>query len=139
MRRILATTTEQSWQAELAMTALRVFAGASLSLAHGLGKLPPSPRFVATVDRLGFPEPELFAWAAGLSETVGGALLALGLLTRPSALFVAITMAVAAFGLHGPDPFADKEHALLFAVIALVFLVRGAGRWSLDHRIAPRT
>ncbi|HYE95907.1 MAG TPA: DoxX family protein [Rubricoccaceae bacterium] len=119
--------------ADLGLLLLRVVAGLMLAFAHGVNKLPPSERFLASVDRLGFPLPEVFAWAAGLAEFIGGILLALGLLTRPSAFFIACTMATAAFLRHAADPFTDKEKALLFLVIALFFLIAGSGRFGLDE------
>lgn len=117
---------------DLALLVLRLFTGLALALAHGAGKVPPSERFVSGVEALGFPAPLLFAWAAGLSEFAGGFLLAAGLFTRPAALMVLITMLVAAFRRHAPDPFADKEKAFLYAAIALVFLIAGGGRLALD-------
>lgn len=124
--------------ANLGLTLLRVFAGAALMLAHGLGKMPPSERFVGGVEKLGFPLPGLFAWAASLSEFAGGALLALGLLTRVAGFFVAFTMAVAAFGVHLYDPFGKKELALMYLFIALLFMLKGAGDWSLDSFIREK-
>jgi putative oxidoreductase len=115
----------------LGLTLLRIFTGIGL-MTHGIGKIPPSEQFVGGVANLGFPLPQVFAWAAGLSEFAGGALLILGLLTRPTAFFVAFTMAVAAFGVHLNDPFAKKEMALLYFFIALAFLFMGANYWSVD-------
>jgi putative oxidoreductase len=115
----------------LGLLALRVFTGIGL-ITHGYTKIPPSAQFVEGVGKLGFPAPQVFAWAAGLSEAAGGALLIVGLLTRPSAFFVLFTMAVAAFGQHAADPFATKEKALLYGFIALFFLLAGAGEWSVD-------
>lgn len=139
-RRLFAVTVERSLLAELAVTALRVFYGLALALGHGLSKLPPSERFVGGVGEMGFPAPTLFAWAAALSEFGGGLLVALGLFTRLGALGIAGTMAVAAFIRHAQDPFGDKELALVYFVVALVFLVRGAGKFSVDYLMAgPRT
>lgn len=112
---------------------LRVFAGFSMAFAHGLGKLPVSAKFIGGVENLGLPAPELFAWAAALSEFLGGILVAMGLLTRPSALFLTITMLVAAFGTHLADPFGRKEKALLFAVAFVFVMLQGGGKYSLDH------
>lgn len=117
---------------------LRVFAGLALAFGHGFGKLPPSTGFVEGVGEMGFPLPALFAWAAAIAEFAGGLLLATGLLTRPSSLLIFFTMATAAFIRHAPDPFSDKEKALLFLFIALLFLMAGAGRYSLDALLARR-
>lgn len=91
---------------------------------------------------MGFPLPALFAWAAALSELGGGLLLAIGLLTRPAALTVLITMLVAAFVRNAGAPFGDRELALLYGIAALLFLLAGAGRYSLDaqlrRKVGPR-
>lgn len=59
-------------------------------------------------------------------------LLAVGLATRFAALALAITMGVAAFVVHGADPFGRKEMALLYLCIYLFVLLVGPGRYSLD-------
>ena len=117
---------------------LRVFSGVAMALAHGLGKLPPSAGFIHATAEMGFPFPAMFAWLAALSEFGGGLLLALGALTRPSALFVGITMAVAAFIRHAPDPFGRKELALLYLAIMVAFALIGAGRYSVDGWLRRR-
>ena len=117
---------------------VRLFAGLALAFGHGLGKLPPSPGFVEGVGAMGFPLPGLFAWAAAVAEFAGGLLLAAGLLTRPASLLIFFTMATAAFIRHAPDPFSGKEKALLFLFVALLFLLAGAGRYSLDALLARR-
>ena len=86
---------------------LRAFTGLSLAFAHGIGKIPPSERFIEGVSKLGFPLPALFAWAAGSSELLGGVFLAAGFMTRPAAFFVAFTMGVAAFIRHASDPYSN--------------------------------
>ncbi len=116
----------------IGLALLRIFTGLALAFGHGLGKIPPSAGFVEGVGKLGFPVPEFFAWAAGLSEFAGGILLAVGLLTRPAAFFILITMLVAALIRHAADPFAVKEKALLFAGIALLFVLVGAGKYGVD-------
>lgn len=125
-------------QHAVATTLLRVFVGLTMAFGHGLGKMPPPPQMVEGVTAMGFPMPEVFAWLAALSEFAGGILLALGLLTRPAALFMAITMAVAAFMVHAADPFSTKEMALLYLVTSVFFVIHGAGRWSADHFISQK-
>jgi putative oxidoreductase len=74
-----------------------------------------------------------------LSEFVGGLLLALGLLTRPAATFVLITLTVAAVDIHSGDPFAKRELALAYAVVALSLMLGGGGRYSLDRALFWRS
>lgn len=118
--------------ADLGLTALRAVTGLSLALAHGLRKLPPSDGFVSRVGEMGFPAPELFAWGATAAEVGGGILLAVGLLTRPAALLIALNMLVVTLLAHAGDPFGDRELGLLYGAIALAFVFLGAGRYSLD-------
>lgn len=125
----------ESLVANFGLLALRVFAGLSLSLAHGMQKFPPSDGFVSGVAAMGFPVPYLFAWMTTLTETFGGIALALGLLTRPVALFIVINLSVASFVRHAPDPYRVKELPLLFLAIAVMFLCVGAGRFGLDRMI----
>lgn len=134
MKKLLfAITPEKSLFNETALTLLRVAAGLLMAGLHGFGKVPPSEKFIGGVESLGFPAPVLFAWLAGLAELAGGLFLAVGFLTRPSALLLAITMFVAAFGKHLSDGWDVKELSLIYLCIALVFVFRGAGRISVDR------
>lgn len=128
----------ESIRANVGLAILRVFVGLSMALGHGLGKIPPSERFVAITGDLGFPVPEFFAWMAALSEFGGGLLLALGLLTRPGAFFIWFTMLVAAFFQHAADPFSTKEMAFLYLVITGMFVVIGSGKYGVDPLIRSR-
>lgn len=114
---------------------LRIFAGLAMAFSHGLKKIPPSEKFIASVSGLGFPAPDFFAWAAGLSELVGGIFIAIGLFTRPSAFFLTITMFVAAFMRHGDEAFGAQEKALLYAVLAILLIIQGPGKYSFDWMI----
>lgn len=133
---------------DLGLTALRLSTGLLLALGHGFSKvyaenrLGPDKGLVNMVSDLGFPAPTAFAWAAALTEFVGGLLIAAGLLTRPAAAALAFNMIVAAFMQHGGDPWtagpgqASKEMALLYLAPAILLLLVGAGRVSADHVIA---
>jgi putative oxidoreductase len=126
-----------SLRADVGDLVLRGFAGLSLALAHGAAKLDAArfQDFVGGVEKLGFPVPTFFAWAAVLSEFAGGLLLAAGLLTRPAAFLIACTMAVAAFRVHAGDPYSVRELALVYLAIAICYLLKGTGRLSVDHVI----
>ena len=74
--------------------------------------------------------------AAGILEVVGGALMALGLFTRPVAFILSGEMAVAYFRQHAPRgvwPILNGgELAVLFCFIWLLFVATGPGPWSID-------
>ena len=120
---------------DIGLLILRVGVGLAMALAHGLGKIPPSQGFIEATAGMGFPIPVLFAWAAALSEFLGGLLIAIGLATRPAALMLAFTMATAAFVAHGPDPFSDKEMAFVYLVASLTLVATGAGRYAVDRAL----
>lgn len=119
--------------ANAGLAILRIFAGVSLALSHGTGKLPPSEGFIDSAAKLGFPMPALFAWGAGFSEFLGGIFLAIGLFTRVSSFFIACIMLVALLGVHRADSFDKQELAFLYFFIALAFLLKGSGDWSTDR------
>jgi putative oxidoreductase len=103
--------------------------------AFGGYGLEATGQFFAT--KLGLPAS--FALIAGLIEFVGGFALAFGLATRAVAALVFAVMAVAAVQVHLPAGFfwtsGGFEYPLLWAVTALVFAIRGGGRYSLDALI----
>ena len=122
----------------IALAGLRIFAGLSIAFGHGMGKVPPSDGFIGSVGKMGIPFATFFAWSAGASELFGGILLALGLFTRPSAFFLAMTMCVAAFIRHGDDPFSGKEKALLFLMVFILYLLVGSGKYGLDNYLRKK-
>jgi putative oxidoreductase len=65
-------------------------------------------------------------------------LIVLGLITRPTSLFVAGHFVFVVFLAHAGDAFRQRELALFFLVGALLFLLAGAGRYSVDALIRGR-
>ena len=82
-------------------------------------------------------------WFGGFLEVVGGALLALGLFTRPVAFLLSGEMAVAYFQFHAPGGFWPAVNggtaAALYCFVWLYFSAAGAGPWSLDARLTKGT
>ncbi len=135
--------TAQNSSTALAGPALiRLSAGLLLALLHGWRKVVAAYgyfvhghewRFIETVADIGFPAPVLFAMLSTLAEFVGGLLLAVGLLTRYVAFFVLFNMAVAVY--RNATRGSLNELALMYALIALAFLIHGGGAFSLDARL----
>ena len=73
------------------------------------------------------------------AEFFCGLLLLLGLGTRLSSIPLFITMFVAGFVVHGADPFARKEKALMYLLIYLAIFLMGGGKYSLDNLIKKKS
>jgi putative oxidoreductase len=123
------------------LAVLRVMAALML-VQHGVQKwlgllLPPDRQWGGT--------PELLSRTgiAGTLEIVGGALLAVGLLTRPVAFLLSGLMAAAYFLAHapqGPWPILNRgELAALYCFVFLALWALGPGRFSVDALLAGRT
>jgi putative oxidoreductase len=123
---------------------LRVAAGALL-IPHGMQKLfgsfggPGMSGFIATLRKVGYPMADLWGWMIALLEFGGGILLVIGLFTRPVALLVLIFMLEAARFHLGVGGFfwtaRGNEYPLLFAVVALMLMIRGGGPYSIDAKM----
>jgi putative oxidoreductase len=113
---------------------------AALFISHGVQKLfnfPPSPTNIPIATFLSLD------WFAGVLELVGGALLIVGLFTRPAAFLLSGEMAVAYFMVHAPKSFFPLvnrgESAILFCFIFFYLIFAGPGPWSLDWKIFKRS
>ncbi len=129
--------------APLAEPLIRVAAGLFL-MPHGAQKLfgwfggygiDETGAFFITVYSL----PSYLAVIAGVIEFFGGLLLALGLATRPAAALITGMMAVVVVHVHWSQGFFwtqnGVEYPLMWGIIAFAYLLRGGGRYSLDHII----
>lgn len=88
-------------------------------------------------------QPKWLAYAAAVSEFGGGILLMLGFATRFAAVFVAATMGVAAFKVHG-HAFAlsaqppGMEYALTLMIVAIGLVFTGPGAFAVDRLFMRR-
>ena len=90
------------------------------------------------VAKLGLPAS--LAVMAGIIEFFGGLLFAAGAATRPIAALVFGLMAVAVVEVHLPAGFfwtdGGYEYPLMWGIVALSYVIRGGGRYSVDALIA---
>jgi len=117
---------------------VRLLSG-GMMLTHGIPK----------IDRLMGEGPVKFADPFGLgpeislvlvlfAEVACSILLMIGFKTRLATLPLMFTMLVAAFYVHGADPFGEKELPLLFFTVFGSILISGAGTYSVDQAIGGR-
>ncbi len=116
---------------------LRIVAGL-LFLAHGIVKLFGFPPGAMP----GAQEPLTLLGVAGIIELIAGALIMLGLFTRPAAFIAAGEMAVAYWMMHAPRgiyPVANMgDAAILYCFIFLYIAAAGPGAFSLDAAMRPK-
>jgi putative oxidoreductase len=116
-----------------ALSILRIITGL-LIIQHGMGKLLGFPVLPAYAN----VQPLSLIGAAGFIELIGGALLILGLWTRPVAFIVAGEMAFAYFIGHFPKGFLPLINggtlAILYCFTCLYLSTAGAGPWSIDAK-----
>lgn len=121
----------------LGLLILRI-GGGGMMLTHGWGKLN---MLMSGADQ--FPDPlgvgpQLSLILAVFAEFLCSILLILGAGTRLVAMPLLFTMFMAAFIIHGDDPFQKQELALLYGTIYLALILNGAGRFSLDHAVGSK-
>jgi putative oxidoreductase len=133
--------TDRSWSGPV----LRLSAGVIFT-AHGAQKLfgwfggyglEGTGQYMAS---LGLEPGYLMALLAGSAEFFGGLALLLGLLVRPAALVLALTMVVAIVSAHLPNGLflsnGGYEFGLALLAMSVVLAVQGGGRFALDTRLA---
>ncbi|GLK71972.1 DoxX family protein [Ancylobacter dichloromethanicus] len=112
------------------LSLLRI-ASALLLLQHGTTKVLGFPATQMTGVDLTSPP-----GIAGIIELVGGALLLVGLFSRPVAFILSGMTAVAYFMVHAPQNFFPLvnggELAALYCFVFLYLTFAGPGPWSVD-------
>jgi uncharacterized membrane protein YphA (DoxX/SURF4 family) len=129
-----------STRAPAAVILVRLLVGA-VFLSEGIQKfLFPAAQGVGRFAKIGIPAPEVLAPFVGVCEVVCGALLVLGLLTRPASIVLIINISVAIATTKVPmllhEGFWKMAHEARtdFCMLlgGLFLLIVGAGSWSFD-------
>src|SRR3989338_8803940 len=134
-----------STQAGYGLTLLRVVTGLTFA-AHGAQKLFGWFGGYGLVgvgqwmESIGLTPGYQLALLSGSAEFFGGLALVIGLLVRPAAAALAVTMLVAIFSVHLTNGFFMSNNGYEFALAllagSLAVLIEGAGKLSLDSRLA---
>ena len=137
MKKLMTTT--DSW----GLLGLRLATGA-IFIAHGLPKFGIGgdgglEGLAAWLGGMGVPLPMLNAILVASSETIGGAMLIVGFMTRFAAATQVIAMLVAMFMVHWDNGFTANggyQWALLMAAAAFALMIDGAGKFSIDRSMS---
>ena len=125
---------------EAALIGPRAALGASM-VFHGLGKLRgEAPQKTGQMfEQIGIKPGKHFAVATGIAETFAGCAAILGLWTRPAALAVLVTQAVAIWKVHSSKGYdvtrGGFEYNIALMAIAGAMLVAGPGVFSVHEGI----
>ncbi len=107
--------------------------------SFGGGGLEGTAQWMASI---GLEPGYLMALAAGSAEFFGGIALLLGLLTRPVAFVLAMTMLVAVITVHLPNGLFlsnnGYEFGLALLAITGALVLNGGGKLSLDRMLSAR-
>lgn len=139
IQRVIATDNN------LSSVLIRLTAGV-IFVAHGAQKLFGSfggyglegtGQWMASI---GLEPGYLMALGAGSAEFFGGIALLVGLLTRPAALLLAVTMLVAIITVHLPNGLFMSnngyEFGLAMLALSVALVCNGGGRFSLDRQLS---
>jgi putative oxidoreductase len=130
---------------DAALLIARIGIGLSFLLVHGWGKITGGPvrweRLGGAMKNFGIEfYPVIWGFMAAFSETIGGALIILGLFFRPAASLILITMIVAATRhIMSGDPLSKVAHPVELGLVMILFLTIGAGKYSLDYKLWKRS
>jgi len=129
---------------DLAALVLRVGFGLYMLLGHGLGKFQSliGGGEIQFPSILGLPASVCLGLAV-FAEFLACIFIIVGYKTRLAALPVLMTMIIAAFMIHGNDPFfmqgaegGSKEPAMLYLFGFLSIYLLGSGKYSVDDKMS---
>lgn len=117
---------------DLGKLILRIIGGGFM-LTHGIPKLM---KLLSGNMSFGDPigvGPEISLGLTVFAECVCALMILVGFKSKWATIPLMITMLVAAFIVHGADPFGKKELALLYFAIYTGIFFLGSGKYSVDN------
>lgn len=115
------------------VSGLMLFQAGMMKVFGWFGGMPPTGETAALMSQIGI---------GGLLELVGGLLIMVGLMTRPTAFILSGMLAVAYWQFHAPSGTWPLQNggvpAALYSFVMLFMAANGGGEWSLDALWAKR-
>jgi putative oxidoreductase len=131
---------ERSWGKDVSLVPMRLALGSAM-VYHGTSKLRgEGPHQTGQMfESLGLKPGKFWGVATGVAETFAGCAAILGVMTRPAALAVLVTQAVAVARVHAPKGYnvmnGGMEYNVALMAIAAGLLLAGPGRVSVHEAI----
>lgn len=131
-----------SGNTDIGILVLRAFTGLLMFFNHGMGKITAGGQ---KWDRLGHALTDLigldflaifFGFMASFAESIGALFIVIGLFTRVSSFLLFFTMGIASFKHLMESDF--SELAFVYALISIVIMITGAGKYSADYHIVQK-
>ena len=125
---------------DVALLIIRVAIGGSMLAFHGIPKLIKDPenreKIGSAMHKIGITFMTSFwGFSAMLAESVGAALIILGLFTRPTSLILAFTMLIATIThLANGDGIIKASHPMELMFVFIALAIAGAGKYSIDKK-----
>lgn len=122
---------------DLGLLILRVGIGASFCYFYGIPKIMAGPQMWegigAAMGKLGIHfMPVAWGFMAALAESLGAALLVLGIFTRTAAACLAFTMVIAVIHhVTAGDELVKASHAIEAGMVFLALMAAGSGKYAI--------
>lgn len=115
---------------------LRIFIGLRLlyGVADNIASWHKMQEFAAFLDANNFPFPLVCAVLSVYAQAIAAVMILLGLQIRLAALLMIVNFAVALIMVHRNDTIEGMTPALAILFSSFVFLLEGAGKFSVDKR-----
>lgn len=113
---------------------LRLFVGALL-FTQAITKSQQYPWLEGEYPAIGGLDAASVVSIVGIIEAISGAMLTIGLLTRPVSLLMAVVMFGAAFIFFPSQGFEEAELKVVYVGLYVTLAISGGGRYSLDNII----
>ena len=137
IKNLIGTLLKPDGNVDIGIFILRIFTGYLMLQNHGLSKITSG---TARWEKLGHALTDMigidsfhvfFGFLASLAESMGAILISIGLFTRASSFLLFFTMMVASLKHFFKGDF--SELAFIYAVICIVFIFTGSGKYGLDY------
>ena len=130
---------DQNQLTNVALLILRVGVGLAMVYAHGFQKLMKlfGDDPIKFADPIGLGQIPSF-YLVTFAEFFCAALVIVGLFTRWAVVPLIITMFVALFMVHWPNPFTEGETTFLYLLSFIVIFLLGPGKYALDSKLVGR-